>query len=95
MYMSRTYLIDVVIRGQPPGVAEGDEPVIAATRVAIQVPDVMDSERRARAIGEEVRKVGAHFLNQTEQLGVSLDRYEAALDEETDWSEVPPESRPN
>jgi hypothetical protein len=95
MYMSRTYLIDVVIRGQPLGVTEGDEPVIAATRMAIEVPDMLDGKERAHAIGEQVRKMGTHFLNQSEQLGVSLDRYEAAMEEERDWSDMPPEFRPN
>jgi len=93
--MSRTYLIDVVVRGQPPGVTQGDEPVIAATRMAIEVPDVMDNEQCAHAIGQEVQKMGQHFMQQSEQLTVSLNRYEAAMDEERDWSEVPPEYRPN
>lgn len=93
--MGRTYLIDVVVRGQPPGAATGEEPVIAATRVAIEVPDTLSSENAAKAVGAEVRKVGAHFIVQHEQLAISLSRYEAAMEEELDFSDVPPEYRPN
>ncbi len=95
MHMPKTYLIDVMVRGQPDGVTEGEEPVIAATRVAVQVPEVMGSPQAARAIGEEVRKVGLTFLDHSDQLGLSIDRYESALEEEVDFSDVPPEYRPN
>ena len=93
--MAKTYLIDVMVRGQPTGVTTGDEPVIAATRVAVQVPELMTSQQMAGAIGEEVRKVGIHFIANTEQLGISLDRYEEAIEETIDYSDVPPEHRPN
>jgi hypothetical protein len=95
MHMPKTYLIDVVVRGQPEGVTEGAEPVIAATRVAVQVPEMMENPQAARAIGEEVRKVGLAFLDNSDQLGISIDQYETALEEEVDFSDVPPEYRPN
>lgn len=95
MHMAKTYLIDVMVRGQPAGVTEGDEPVIAATRISVQVPEMMGTHQAAKAIGEEVRKVGLSFLDNSDQLGISIDRYEEALEEEPDFSDVPPEFRPN
>ena len=96
--MTRTYFIDVLIRGQPArGIEIGSEPVIAATRIAVVVPDHMDSMKAAIAIGEEVRKVGSHFVVSNENLGTSLDQYHKALEEQksVDTSELPPELRPN
>jgi hypothetical protein len=96
MHMAKTYLIDVMVRGQPDGVETGEEPIIAATRVAVQVPELMGTPQIGRAIGEEVRKVGLSFLDNAEQLSVSIDRYEEAMEEEApDFTDLPPEFRPN
>ena len=93
--MTKTYLIDVMVRGQPEGVTAGEEPVVTAIRVSVEVPEVMTSQQRAGAIGEEVRKIGLHFIANTDQLGINLDRYEEALEEDIDYADVPPEFRPN
>jgi hypothetical protein len=90
----RIYLIDVLVRGTAGDCPVGEEPIIAATRVAVEAPEAMDSTRMAKALGEEVKKIGAHFLDNSDQLGTSLDKYEdAARQVKEELS--PPESRPN
>jgi len=86
----KTYYVDLVIRGCPPDSVMGEEPMIVATRVAVQVPDVMEADEISEAIGNEVQKIGVHFIN-SDQLSVSIDKYE----ETRENVEVPPEYRPN
>jgi len=91
----KTYYIDVMVRGNAPGAVSGEEPVIVATRMALQVPAAMESSQVGKALGEEIRKMGLRFVGQSDQLGISIDRYEEAIEETRDYSDVPPEFRPN
>lgn len=95
MHMAKTYLIDVVIRDQDAGATEGHEPVIAVTRIGVRIPETMKYPEIARALGEEVHKFGAHLIKNNDELSLTLDHYDAAMEEEVDLTEVPPEFRPN
>ena len=88
-----TYLVDLVIRGKVSGSEEGQEPVISATRIGIRIPNHMNSTERAYAIGEEIRKVGAHLRNKDE-LASSIKDYDEAL-LEVEHNLTPPEHLPN
>ena len=93
--MSKTYIIDVVIKGQSPNTLPDEEPIIATTRVAVETPNHMTSRQKACAIGEEIQHVGAHMLDSAEQLGDSIQRYEEAMDERIDLLNILPDNRPN
>ena len=50
---------------------------------------ISDARRYANHANDGCRQATA------EQLGISLDRYEEAIEETIDYSDVPPEHRPN
>ena len=90
----RTYFIDVMLRGHPGNCPVGAEPIIAALRMALEVPETMTSSQMARAVAEQVRKISVRFADDNEQLGLSIEQYEEASADLHDDS-VPPALLPN
>lgn len=92
--MTKLYLIDLTVRAQPGDAAEGMEPVIAATRIAVTLPDRMEPEARVRAIAGELKKVGAELISSPADMADSIGRFEADMAERR-LPDLPPELRPN